>query len=77
VNNELEKFGRRLLWPNFKVLSQHSPVGTEKTMKKIISYQNLLSFPYSFLASENYAKETHRFRQISIYRCMTNAMFIR
>jgi len=28
-------FGRKRSWPNFKVLSWHSPGETEQTMKKI------------------------------------------
>jgi hypothetical protein len=28
-------FGRKWSWPNFKVLTRHSPEGTEKTMKDL------------------------------------------
>jgi hypothetical protein len=28
-------YGRKWVWPNFKVLSRHSPGGTEKTVKNL------------------------------------------
>jgi hypothetical protein len=34
VNDEVEGFGRKQSWPNFKVLSRNSPGGTEKKYKK-------------------------------------------
>jgi hypothetical protein len=33
-DDELERIGRKRSWPNFKVLSQHSPSGTEENHEK-------------------------------------------
>jgi hypothetical protein len=35
MNNELGGFGRKWLWPNFNVLSQRSPGGTEEYHEKL------------------------------------------
>jgi hypothetical protein len=34
VNDELERIGSKWLWPNIKVLSQHSLGGTEENHEK-------------------------------------------
>jgi hypothetical protein len=34
MNDELERFGKKQLWPKFKALSRHSPKGLRKITKK-------------------------------------------
>jgi hypothetical protein len=34
VGDELKGFGRKRSWPNYKVLSGHSPGGTEENQEK-------------------------------------------
>jgi hypothetical protein len=30
MNNELERISKEVVWPNFKVLTPHLPIGTEE-----------------------------------------------
>jgi hypothetical protein len=37
----IKRFGKKWSWPNFKVISQHSPGGTEENYEKPVSVAGL------------------------------------